>query len=180
MVTEDKGDIQDRITPIMLSQKKVKEQILGSLKYRVKNKMESQAHKKMKIASFLPTQPENIKGLYNTYVTELDEKFGGVDIFNVCKKSIKDRSEGEINSVVNYLKKNFPVFENIDKGELKEISGKILPLAFEKEERILKEGDMGDYLIILYEGEVEIYRASTNIRKGAKNRMAALMQKKLQ
>jgi CRP-like cAMP-binding protein len=74
-------------------------------------------------------------------------------------------------SVVKYLKKNFQVFENIEKGELKEISGKIMPLTFEADEVILKEGDMGDYLIILYEGEVEIYRASSAFKKGAKNRM---------
>jgi CRP-like cAMP-binding protein len=98
-----------------------------------------------------------------------------MDIFNVCKKSIKDRSEAETSSVINYLQKNFAVFEKIDKGEIKEISGKIMPLTFEKDEVILKEGDMGDYLVILYEGEVEVYRASSNIKKGAKNKMLAYL-----
>ena len=96
-------------------------------------------------------------------------------MFKICQKPIKERTEAETDGIVKYLKKNFSIFENTEKGQLKEIAGKLHPVLYKEETKILREGDMGDFLVILFAGKVKISRTSQNLRTGTKNKMQALL-----
>jgi hypothetical protein len=45
-----------------------------------------------------------------------EKKFFSGDMFKICQMPIKERTEAETDGVVKYLKKNFSIFENTEKG----------------------------------------------------------------
>jgi hypothetical protein len=65
---EKRNEKGDWVTPEMLANKKTKEEIIGSLRYRVLNKLQGKHNNKMKIGSYLPTEPENLKGMLSDYI----------------------------------------------------------------------------------------------------------------
>ena len=80
-------------------------------------------------------------------------------MFKISRKLISDRSNSEKRTVARYLQSNFNLFSNIERDELEQIANKLIPVTYKRGQKILKEGDYGDFLVVLYSGRVNVLRS---------------------
>ena len=57
--------------------------------------------------------------------------------------------------------KNYPIFKNLSNKEIEEFSSKIKLKKFNKNDTIIKEGDEGDSILFLIDGDINISQALT-------------------
>jgi len=67
------------------------------------------------------------------------------------------------NTLENKKLFNYPIFENLNEDEIKKFSSKIRIIHFDKNSVIIKEGDKGNSILFLINGEINISQAMTLI-----------------
>ena len=75
-------------------------------------------------------------------------------------KDIKKNENSKIKETILHVLVNFSFFRGLDKDELKIISKKINMIKLEKGEILFKEGDKGDCVYFIVDGEVEVLKES--------------------
>jgi len=61
------------------------------------------------------------------------------------------------------MRSNFEIFSQVQEEEMHQIALKFVPIEFKNNEFVLKAGEMGDYIVVLYSGQVKILRPSNKI-----------------
>ena len=68
----------------------------------------------------------------------------------------KDRGVNDRRAICDYLKRKVKFFKDIEKQKLETLSQKIATLEYDPQQQMIKQGDDGDFLLIIYEGKAEI------------------------
>ena len=67
-----------------------------------------------------------------------------------------------MNNILETTKlENYPIFKNLDENEVQKFSSKIKLKKYNKNEIIIQEGDEGDSILFLIDGDINISQALT-------------------
>jgi len=80
-------------------------------------------------------------------------------------KDIKKNEKSKINETILHILVNFSFFRGLDEDELKIISKKINMIKIEKDEILFKEGDKGDCVYFIVDGEIDVLKESISGKK---------------
>ena len=83
------------------------------------------------------------------------------NVFKMCQdfKNNNSHVQGDINAVVKFLTSISKIFNEITKDQLGEIAKRLRPYSFHPGEHLIREGDDGNFLVILFTGRVNIHRS---------------------
>ena len=71
--------------------------------------------------------------------------------------------------VIKYLQKHFELFAQLEKGSLLELTDKLKPETYFDGDLIMRRGDIGEFLMILYRGSVSIQVDGAELSRLNKN-----------
>eukprot|EP00347_Sterkiella_histriomuscorum_P004455 403360397 len=131
-----------------LSQQELnKGDVQESVNYKLQNNIHSQYQTTDYFPQWIVDEMQKI---------EQNTSFSNQNIFKLCQKLHKERGINDRRAICNYLKNKVNFFKDIEKEKLETLTQKIATLEYEPNQTMIKQGDEGDFLLIIYEGKVEI------------------------